>query len=45
LFVFTNINDIHSFKLIEYMDKYKFKVVKNKKDKYANKLTTSMLIA
>jgi len=43
LLFLTKINDIHSFKLIEYIDKCKF--AKNKKDESTNKLTTSMLIA
>jgi len=38
----TKLNDIHSFKLIEYIDIIS-KFAKNKKDEYVNKLTTSML--
>jgi len=41
----TKINDIHSFKLIEYMIQYKSKFAKNKKDEFVNKLITSMLKA
>jgi len=39
----TKRNDIHSFKLIKYVDT--MKIAKNKKDESVNKLTTSMLIA
>jgi len=39
----TKRNNIHSFKLIEYIDT--MKIAKNKKDEYVNKLTSSMLIA
>jgi len=41
----TKINDIHSLKLIEYVDTIQSKFAKNKKEEYVNKLTTSMLIA
>jgi len=39
----TKTNDIHSFKLIQYINT--MKIAKNKKDEYVNKLTTSMLTA
>jgi len=39
----TKRNNIHSFKLIEYVDT--MKIAKSKKDEPVNKLTSSMLIA
>jgi len=39
----TKRKNIHSFKLIEYIDT--MKIAKNKNDESVNKLTTSMLIA
>jgi hypothetical protein len=44
VFFLTQIKDIQSFKLVEYI-RFKYKFAKNKKDKSANKLTASKLIA
>jgi hypothetical protein len=38
-------NDIHSFKLIEYIEQYNSRSLKTEKDETANKLTASTLIA
>jgi len=45
LFYFNKSNDIHLFKLVEYIRiKQAFNIAKNENNEYANKLTTSKLI-
>jgi hypothetical protein len=45
LFNFLTKNDIHSFKLIKYIEQYNSRLLKTEKDESANKLTVSTLIA